>query len=394
MKKRILFVEEGLGMGGAEKSLLTILSLIDYSKYDVDLFLFKHTGSFMSLLPKEVNLLYKDNNYVTFNSNRKMSPLRFLKNLDIKRSINSFMYLINSAFHKLVLKKEYIGWEYIKHIFSPLEEEYDVAVSFLEKKTFYFNVDKVKAKKRIGFIHIDYSKIQYKYTLDKKYFSYFTNIATVSHHCMEVLKDIFPEYKDKFLVIKNMLCTEIIEKMAQEEVDFDEKYINILTVGRLTYQKGIDNAILICKELVNEGYKIRWYVAGKGEDRDKLNELIKENNLENNFILLGPQLNPYKYIKACDIYVQPSRYEGYGITLAEAKALKKSIVASNIPEFQEQIINEINGLLGNNNKEIESLIIKLVEDKNLSNRIQDNLLRDKTTNNNKELSKLYEVIEV
>lgn len=394
MKKRILFIEEGLGMGGAEKSLLTILSLIDYSKYDVDLFLFKHTGSFMPLLPKEVKLLSKDNDYVTFNNNRKLSPLRFLKKLDIKRSYNSFMYLIKAAFHNLVLKKEYIGWKHIKNIFSPLDKEYDVAISFLEKKTFYFNVDKVKAKKRIGFIHIDYSKIQYNYKLDKKYFSYFSNIATVSDHCMEVLKNIFPEYKEKFLVIKNMISREMIEKMAQEEVDFDKSYINIVTVGRLTYQKGIDNAVLICKDLVKEGYKVRWYVAGKGEDKESLEKMIKENGLQDNFILLGPQLNPYKYIKACDIYVQPSRYEGYGITVAEAKALRKPIVASNIPEFQEQIINEVNGLLGDNNKEIENLITELLMDKKLTNRIQSNLLKDKKVNDNEELRKLYLLIEV
>lgn len=394
MKKRILFIEEGLGMGGAEKSLLIILSLIDYSKYDVDLFLFKHTGSFMPLLPKEVKLLSKDDDYVTFNNNRKLSPLRFLKKLDIKRAYNSFMYLIKAAFHNLVLKKEYIGWKHIKNIFSPLDKEYDVAISFLEKKTFYFNVDKVKAKKRIGFIHIDYSKYPYNYKLDKKYFSYFSNIATVSEHCKKVLRNIFPGYKEKFCVIKNMISIEIINKMADEEINLkiNKEDIVIVTVGRLVKQKGIDNAILVCKELVDAGYPIRWYSVGKGGDKKKLEKMIEERNLKNNFSLAGPQINPYKYMKACDIYVQPSRFEGYGITVAEAKALKKPIVATNIPEFQEQIVNEKTGLLVNDNEEMVKAIEGIINNRQLESIFIRNLNDDKNIVNESELNRLYEIL--
>ena len=402
MKKKILFIEEGLGIGGAEKSLLAILNLLDYSKYEVDLFLFRHNGEFMNMLPKEVNLLKASEDFTLFEQNKKVSPLSFFKKHNIKATFYSSLYLINSGIYKVFLKKEhiknkeYIGWNFIKNLFKPLEKEYDVAISFLEKKTIYFNVDKVKAKRRIGFVHIDYSKYPYNYKMDKRYFKEFNNIATVSNHCKEVLENIFPEYKEKFLVIKNMILANLIEKEAEEKVNWrkkDDEIVKIVTVGRLVNQKGIDNGIFVCKALIEEGYKIRWYVVGKGKDKEKLENLIKTNNLEENFILLGAKTNPYKYIKNCVIYVQPSRFEGYGITIAEAKALRKPIVATDIPEFREQIIDKKTGILCKDNSELKNGIKLLIEDKNLRKELSDNLKKENKESNILELKKLYEVIE-
>lgn len=395
MKKKILFIEESLDIGGAEKSLLTILSLLDYSKYDVDLFLFKHEGAFMSLLPKEVNLLPKDKNFNLYNKNRKLSFLTFAKVLDFKRAFWSVKYLVKCLFTNKILRKEYIGWEEISHFFDEIPKEYDVAISFLEKKSIYYNIDKVNAKKRIGFIHIDYSKYPYNYKLDKKYFKYFNYIVTVSKHCKDVLENIFPEYKEKFYIIKNMISEEVINKMANEKVDLrvNKEDIIIVTVGRLTNQKGIDNAILVCKKLVDKGYPIRWYSVGKGEDRKTLEKMINERGLQDNFILTGAQTNPYKYMRGCDIYVQPSRFEGYGITIAEAKALRKPIVATNIPEFQEQIINEKTGLLVKNNDDMVKAIEKLINDKELKDILIKNLSYDKNVISKEELNKLYKLID-
>ena len=307
-----------------------------------------------------------------------------------KKSFNALIYLIKAAYSNIILKKQYIGWDNISPIFSKINKEYDVSISFLERKTFYFNVDKVNSLKKIGFIHIDYNKIQYDYNLDNKYFKYFNNIATVSNHCKEVLINLFPQYKEKFIVIKNMISVNIIKEMSKEKVDFKKSNNEtiIVTVGRLTYQKGIDNAIIICKDLISKGYKIKWLVIGKGEDKEKLEELIKKYNLENKFILKGVKTNPYKYIKNCDIYVQPSRFEGYGITIAEAKALNKPIVASNIPEFKEQLINNKTGLIASSNDEFVKNIIKLIENKEIKYTLKRNLIKEDSKENGKELEKL------
>lgn len=395
MKKRLLFIEESLDIGGAEKSLITLLSLIDYNKYDIDLFLFKHEGDFMSLLPKEVNLLPSDKIFEMYNQNRKLAPLKFIMQGYFIQSFHSAIYLVKVLFHKVFKKSPYIGWKHISYMFSKLEKEYDVAISFLENKTFYYNVDKVKAKRRLGFIHIDYSKYYFDYKLDNKYMAYMDKIPTVSEHCKEVLQDIFPQYSNKFCVIKNMISSSVILGLAQEPVNliFNEEEIIIVTVARLTHQKGIDNAIKICKELVEIGYNIKWLVVGKGEDEKFLKEMIQTNHLSENFILIGPKTNPYKYMNLCDIYVQPSRFEGYGITLAEAKVLGKPIIASNIPEFQEQLITNYTGLLCNDNKEMTEAIINLIENNVLRCRFSENLRKQKIITNTEELSKLDAMLE-
>lgn len=394
MKKRILFIEEGLGIGGAEKSLLTILQNFDYEKYEVDLFLFNYRGEFMELLPKQVNLLNLDEDFNIFDENRKQSPILFIKKFKFRKAINALLYLIHAAYSNWIVKKEYIGWKYIGNIFNSLNKEYDVAVSFLERKTFYFNVDKVKSKKKIGFVHIDYHKIDYDYELDKKYFEYMNNIATVSEHCKEVLIEIFPEYKDKFLVIKNMVSDKLIREFAKEELDIkvDSNVINIVTVGRLTYQKGMDNAVLVCKKLVNDGYKVKWYIVGTGGQRKELEQLVRENKIEDNFILLGAKLNPYKYMNFADIYVQPSRFEGYGITIAEAKILNKPIVANNIPEFREQLINNKTGIITDSNDEMSEAIESLINNEELRKKYSNELNKLNSNISLTELEKLYELL--
>lgn len=394
MKKKILFVMESLRIGGAEKSLLTILSMFNYSKYDVDLFLFNHHGEFMELLPKEVNLLSKSENYEIFSQNRKLAPFSFLMKLDFKRCYHSLMYLLNCLYYKMI-GKLYIGWEHVQYMFDNIEKQYDTSIAFLERKTIYFNVDKVKSKNKIGFIHNNYKKYQFDYKNDKKYFATYHKIATVSDYCKEVLEEIFPEYKEKFLVIKNMVSKKMIRQMAEEKLDIEKKEkVIIATVGRLVEQKGIDNAIEVCKMLVDNNYDVKWYVIGGGPEEENLKRRINQNNLQDKFILTGPQKNPYKWMKNCEIYVQPSRFEGFCITVCEAKALAKPIVLSDISEFKEQILDGENGYLAENNEMMYNRIVELIENKN---GIKDDFIgileKDEKIENREELEKLYEIIE-
>lgn len=394
MKKKILFIEEGLGIGGAEKSLITILQNFDYEKYEVDLFLFDHSGQFMSLVPSNVNILSEDKDFKIFNSNRKMAFLKFIKQLKIKKAINTLEYLINAAYSNLIKKKQYIGWQYISNMFDSLNKEYDVAISFLERKTIYFNVDKVKSEKKIGFVHIDYNKIDYDYKLDDKYFAQMDKIATVSDHCKDVLEELFPQYNKKFLVIKNMISSVAIKKMAEEDVKIikNDNETNIVTVGRLTEQKGIDNAIRVCRKLLDLNYKIKWYVVGKGGEQKNLKKLIYDFQVEDNFILLGPDINPYKYMNFADIYVQPSRFEGYGITIAEVKVLCKPIIASDIPEFREQLGDNKLGVLCKNNDELVESIIDFIDNPEKKDIFINRLKLDGNQVDNSELEKLYELL--
>lgn len=393
MKKKILFVMESLRIGGAEKSLLTILSMIDYSKYDVDLFLFRTDGELMDFLPKEVNLLSSSENYEIFSQNKKLAPFNFLKRGDFKIFYHSSMYLLKCLYYKMI-GKLYIGWEHVQYMFSEIGKEYDTSIAFLERKTIYFNIDKVKAIRKIGFIHNNYKKYPYDYKNDKRYFENYHKIATVSEYCKEVLEEIFPESKEKFLVIKNMVSKQMIEKMAEEELEIEKKdETMIVTVGRLVKQKGIDHAIDVCKMLVDNGYSIKWYVVGGGEEEESLNRKIMENHLQENFILVGPQKNPYKWMKNCDIYVQPSRFEGFGITVCETKVLEKPMIVTDIPEFREQISDGVNGYLAKDDEMMYNKIREVIDNKDgIRDTFIENLKKEENIENREELEKLYEVI--
>lgn len=358
MKKKILFVMESLGIGGAEKSLVTVLSNIDYTKYEVDLFLFRKTGEFLKLIPKEVNILDVPKNFYI----AQMPPMKSLKEFLVGGKVKCFMYRATHVskllYNMKIKKKEYLGWNETKNIIPDLEGEYDTAIGFLEKKTIYFVVDKVIAKKKIGWVHTNYRKIQYDYNIDSLYFRKLDNIVTVSNNCKKVLEDIFKDSKDKISVINNMVSKTLITRMSKEKIEsiFLNKKVVLCTVCRLIEQKGIDIAIECFSRLTKERKDLIWIVVGDGREKRNLQKLISEKGLDNSFFLIGSRENPYPYIKACDIYVQPSRYEGFGITVIEAKALGKPIIVSNIPEFKEQIINEKTGLIY---EDIDDMVRKL-----------------------------------
>ena len=245
-KKKILFIMPTLEIGGAEKSLITILNLLDYDRYDVDLFLISHKGEFMKMIPNKVNVLPEDKKYKYYKDNdKKIVPFKYLMRLDLMSAFFSIKWLIEAKISRVINKKLYMGWNNKRHFFNQLKTKYDVAISFLEIDTIYFNIDKVWAKKRIGFIHCDYSKYSYDYKLDKRYFKRYNYIATVSEDCKKVLTNIFPEYKEKFLVIKNMIMPEISNNLSKEQIlNFkkEKDELIITSVGRLVIQKGYDIA--------------------------------------------------------------------------------------------------------------------------------------------------------
>lgn len=367
MKQKILFVMESLRIGGAEKSLVTLLSLLDYSKVDVDLFLFENEGEFLQFVPKEVNIISELENKCIYKHGYIQTIKILIKKIKIYSLIMYLIYLIKLSINHYILKKEYVGWKYIKYLYPKINKQYDVSIGFLEKKSIYFTVDNTISNKKIGYIHNDYEKIFNNKIIDYKYFKELNYIITVSEHCKEVLEKNFTEYKEKIKYIKNFISQQLIIDMSNQKlkVKFNNENINIVTVARLVEQKGIDNAINICEKLVEKYKNIVWYVIGDGSEKERLLNIIKNKKLEKNFILLGSKSNPYKYIKNADIYVQPSRFEGYGITIAEAKILEKNIVATNIPEFAEQLVNYPNAKLARDNEEFVSNISNYITNKEI-----------------------------
>ena len=364
--KKMLFIMSNLNCGGAEKALVSLLKTIDYSKYEVDLLLFRHEGIFLKQVPKEVNILPEPFGYKYYD----MSSIKAIKELLKQGRVGDAIRKIKAIF---IYKSEKDTYK----MFGKLNKKYDVAIGYLENNPIYYCVDNVDANKKIGFIHNDYDKLGLNPIGDRFYFNKLDNIVTVSEECAEVLKNRFPEYRDKVRVMHNIVSPSVINEMAKEKIEMNNAEINLATVGRLNYQKGYDMAIEACKKLVEKGYDIRWNVLGEGEERSNLESLIKKYKLEDRFVLLGIKENPYPYVQNSDIYVQTSRFEGKSIAIDEAKILNKPILVTNFTTVRDQISDGVNGLIVDMN--VDSIVDgleTLIKDSNLRNKLKKNLANE------------------
>lgn len=349
MKKKILFVIPSLAAGGGEKSLVNLLFQINYDLYEVDLLLFSHKGAFLNVIPEEVRILNNSPQHSVFASGLKTSLQTFLSNGQMKLAYARVMFtMINRLMTNSAMSEQY-SWKYQRVSFDPLDTKYDAAVGYLEKSSIYFIVDKVKATKKIGWIHTNYSESGMNSKFDKPYFKHLDQLVTVSEECAKSLQENFEHLQNKIKVIYNIVSPKIIQHESNRELDSDFTYdsntTNIITVARLSREKGIDLAIKACEKLVNQGYNLKWYVLGEGSEREYLEKLIESCGLKERFILVGIKENPYPYIKGSDVYVQPSRYEGKSIAIDEAKILHKPIVVTNYDTAKDQITNNVNGLI-------------------------------------------------
>ncbi|WP_057913029.1 glycosyltransferase [Peribacillus muralis] len=392
MKKELLFVINNLNCGGAEKALISLLETIDYSRFNVDLFLFKHEGLFFSKIPKDVTLLKEPVGYKYYDMSIKKATTECLKTGKLKTIYNRIHAGFIFKKEKNKAKCEQKVWKLISKSINKLEKEYDIAIGYLEKNPIYFCVDKVNAKKKIGFIHNDYDKLGMDPKKDYYYFTKLDFLVTVSEECAKVLRERFPQFSYKVSVMNNIISSRIVNKMALAKIDQLNSKINIVTVGRLNYQKGYEMAIKACKYLVEEGYEFVWYVIGEGTERPKLQKLIVDNELSESFVLLGIKENPYPYIKQADLYVQTSRFEGKSIAIDEAKILNKPIVVTNFTTAKDQINHNENGIIVNmNSLSIAKGIKTLIDNEELRLKLSKNLSKEKL-GNEFEINKLYEMI--
>ncbi|MPN23423.1 N-acetylgalactosamine-N,N'-diacetylbacillosaminyl-diphospho-undecaprenol 4-alpha-N-acetylgalactosaminyltransferase [bioreactor metagenome] len=235
----------------------------------------------------------------------------------------------------------------------------------------------------------------YNKNIDYDFYKKIDKIIAVSQYGKESIISINKDYEKKTEVILDIVNPRLIESMADEEVVFEDKsYINICTVARLiTHYKGYDMAIKAAKLLKDSEYKFRWYAVGEGEDRPIIERMIEELGLKKEFILIGKKSNPYPYMKNCDIYVQPSRNEGFGLTIVEAKILNKPIVCTDFDNAKVLINNEEDGIIvGKNELQIYLGIKKYLESKEFKEDIIKHLERKDQYNSIQEINKFYELV--
>lgn len=391
--KDILIASYDLEVGGVERSLISMLNNFDYKNYNVDLMLYSHTGDFMKLLPTQPNLLGENKKYKTF----RMSIEETIKLGNLRIGISRILARLKAKSYKNkesgYIQMQYI-WKYALPYLPKNNKKYDVAISFLWPH--YYVSEKVDADLKIAWIHTDYSIIDTDIQMDLKMWNKFDYIVAVSEDCKKSFLRKYPQLKNKAIVIENITSPNFVKKLSEEDIEElkDNNIFKVLSVGRYCEAKGFDNAIKAMRILKDRGYDdIKWYIVGYGSNETMLKELIKENNLEDSFILLGKKSNPYPYMKACDLYAQPSRYEGKAVTVTEAQILGKSVMLTNFATANSQVINGVDGYITELSVEgIANGIEKLHNDNKLKNSLENNCM-NKGYRNKSELEKLYKIIE-
>lgn len=395
MKKSILFVIDSLHCAGAEKSLTTLLSLLDYSKYEVDLQLFGYGGALEELLPKEVNLL-KPLKYTSFCDLSIKSAIGYsIKHFDYKMLLSRLKFTLAIRKEKYSnAQKARVFWEKVSNVVEKNEKEYDIAISYAQGVPTFYVADKIKAKKKYAWVNVSYRLKYEDKRFQEKYYDKYDNIVAVSDSAKDIFLETFLKYIDKVKIIYDINDGNFISKMADSGQSYDDNFegLRILTVGRLANQKGYDIALEACKMLKEIGINFRWYSLGIGPLKDEIEKYISDNNLGDNFKLLGVKANPYPYIKNCDIYVQTSKFEGFGLAIAEARMLNKPVVTTRFDAVYNQMIDRKNGLVVDMNAEgVAKGILELINDKGLNDDIV-NYLKSEKKGNIEELDKFYDLI--
>ena len=392
--KKLLFVMPSLYGGGAEKSLVNLLNLLDYSKYEIDLLLFKHEGLFLGQVPKEVNVLQTP---ISLKYSFATLDKEALNNIEaIKAGVIRY---IGTVICKLFYKEreKQARWEcFYTYSINRLKGQYDVALAYLQGEASYYVIDKVVASKKYIWIHNDYDKMEGSDSFNKKYFKKANGVISVSDRCVEILKRTFPDLKNKFYMLPNLTSATFIRKLATES--FPKEYVEgvpvLLSIGRLTRQKGFDFAIEAAAILKGKNILFKWFIIGTGELEKQLKAKINEKEVTDYIILLGARENPYPYIKNCDILVQTSRWEGKSVVLDEAKILCKPIVVTNYPTVYDQIDDGKEGMIVSmNTEDIADGIQKMLEKEELRNGFSK-YLEVHEYGNQDEIQKYIDLIEM
>jgi len=273
---------------------------------------------------------------------------------------------------------------------------YDLAISFLMPHNIVLN--KVAAKKKLAWIHTDYSAVYLDKKIELPIWSQFDHVVSISESVTKSFISVMPKLKDKIIQIENILSPHFIKQQSIEvdvksELRKDDSEVIICSVGRLSYQKNFDQAVYICKYLVEMGFNIKWYIIGDGGEENFIKNNILLAGMQNHFFLLGKKANPYPYIKACDIYVQTSSFEGLGRTLIEASILNKPIVTTNFPTAYGILENEETGLIVEMNAEnIATSINRILQNEDLRLKLINNLTFKKNISEQITLQKVYNLL--
>ncbi|MBR3358757.1 MAG: glycosyltransferase [Solobacterium sp.] len=392
--KNILIIANDMEIGGAERALIGLLNEIDTEMYHVDLFLLKHQGPFMSAIPDSIHLLPQNEKY----SSLAVPMADVLKKHQYRVLIGRMIGKLKAGIYKKrhgIKGMNSVGiqysYKYTKNALPQISDKcYDAVIAFTFP--YYIPVEKVNAKKRIAWIHTDYTKIAGDRIEEESIWNQYDVLAAVSDGVKNSFIQVFPGLAEKTCVIENILPYKLMMKQAEETIELEDNRIKLLSIGRYTTAKNFDNVPEVCSMILNSGVNICWYIIGYGRDEELIRNKIKAWHMEDHVILLGKKENPYPYIKWCDYYVQPSRFEGQSISVREAQVLKKIVIITNYPTAPAQITDGEDGVIVSlDNKELAAGIIDTINNKSIQDTILSTL-NSKDYTKKEEIQKVYQII--
>jgi glycosyltransferase involved in cell wall biosynthesis len=329
MRKSVLFLIDSLNCGGAEKSLISLLPLLDYSKITVDLMMVNRGGVFEEYIPKQVKI-------VDFPNTKGLWPEIYLLGFRI-------MLRLFPNRHSAEIR-----WRAMSSAYRALDKIYDVAIAYQQGFPTYYLIEKVKSAHKFAWINTDLEKAGYRVSFNRPYYDKMDRVVPVSERLYEMLKQTHYVKDSKLYTVLDILNVDLIKKMSHEivQVKMDSKELVIVTVGRMVAIKGYDLAVEAAKILKRKGLSFMWLFVGDGGMRLEIEQMISNYGLEKYIVLVGMTPNPYPYMAMADIYVQTSKFEGFGLTLNEARILNKPVISTNFPVVYNQIRDGENGLIG------------------------------------------------
>ncbi|PIE96629.1 glycosyltransferase [Bacillus fungorum] len=394
MKKKILFMVINMNIGGTEKALLNMVAEIPKDKYEVTILMLEKKGDFLNFIPKGVHIEYvKDYEEMQYILNKP--PRLVIADLIKKRKIVKALQLAVLYVISKIMKERSVILKYCLQNYEDVYKNYDIAIAYAGPMDFisYFVANKIEARRKVQWIHFDIEKIYFNKHFVNKVYKKFQHVFVVSDLGKMKLTQTVPELINKAETFLNIISPEMICKMANEGIGFTDDFegVRILTVGRLSIEKGQDLTISVLAKLKEAGYNVRWYCIGDGKERGMYEKLVKNYDVQGDYIFLGAVSNPYPFMRQCDIYVQPSRYEGYCITLAEARCFNNPIISTDFTGASEQIIHNHNGLIVQfDEQQMYDSILQILSDKLLDGRLRKNIEKE-VVDTREELKKLYRI---
>ncbi len=388
-----------MAIGGAERALLGLLHSLDPERVSVDLFLNQHTGEFMPLIPKWVNVLPPVSVYTAIERPIKdivreghlmIAAARLWAKWQCKRYQRS---LTPEALAKDIGIFQFVA-DAVTPFLPSLEHlgEYDLAISFHFPHS--ITADKVSAKRKIAWIHTDYTAVNVHVERDLAVWRKFDHIVSISPDCTRAFLEVFPSLESKIIEIENLMPTALVRQQAEEgcapELSQGEG-VNLVSVGRICYAKNYDNVPYIAAELRRLGLKFTWWIVGPG-NHDDIDRVSERLGVADCVRFIGSRTNPYPYIKACDIYVQPSRFEGKSVTVREAQMLGKPVIITDYATASSQVVDGIDGIIvPMDNEGCARGIADAINNPNLLRKIAD-YTATHDYGNESEVDKLYSLL--